>query len=95
MYVSIHPSILCVANNERKMEYSHKIDKFIDTTTNTAYYLKFLVLFVTGYELCGWCPVPGRGHYIQASCWTHLASYPVNTEGSFPSVKQLECEADH
>jgi len=45
--------------------------------------------------------ISGRGmdfslcHYVQISAGAHLASHPMDTRGSFPAVKQPECEADH
>jgi len=33
-------------------------------------------------------------HHVHSSSGSHLASYPMDTRGFFPGVKQLVCEAD-
>jgi hypothetical protein len=34
-------------------------------------------------------------HHVQTGSGAHPASYPVDTEGSFPGVKRPGCESDH
>lgn len=34
-------------------------------------------------------------HGVQTGSWPHLASYPMNTWGSFPVVKRSKREAHH
>lgn len=51
------------------------------------------VIVVTGYGLDSQSLIPRRAKRF-FSFLHHPASYPVDTGGSFPGVKQLVCEAE-